>query len=118
MRIRRLRESELSRARATRLGRADVRAGGFRRSPRSRLQPDRVRRTLTRQLRSVSTSDVASTSAPQTTCTLLIQTSRRLSTVSAPSVTCTATSDEQQRRRPRELAPVAVVGPDVAPTSR
>ena len=30
------------------------------------------------------TSDVASTSAPQTTCALLIQTSRRLSTVIAP----------------------------------
>src|SRR5262249_8382494 len=42
-------------------------------------------------VRSVSTSEVVSTIAPQTTWKLLIHGSRRLSTVSAPSVTCTTT---------------------------
>ncbi len=47
---------------------------------------------IPRQLLSVNTSDVVSTSAPQTTCRLLIRMSRRLSTVNAPSVTCAVTS--------------------------
>ena len=47
---------------------------------------------FTRQVRNVRTSDVVSTSAPQTTCRLLIQTARWLRTVSAPSVTCTTPS--------------------------
>src|SRR5262249_46063921 len=49
-----------------------------------------------RHVRSVNTSDVVSTIAPQTTWKLLIHGSRRLRTVSAPSVTCAAT---RTRRR-------------------
>src|SRR6267143_5508917 len=45
-----------------------------------------------RQLRNVMTSDVVSTSAPQTTWTLLIQGLRAVMIVSAPSVTCTIVS--------------------------
>ena len=45
--------------------------------PGGGIRPPLHPANFTRQLRSVSTSDVASTSAPQTTCRLLIQTSRR-----------------------------------------
>src|SRR5262249_7610245 len=54
------------------------------RNPQSAMTP--------RHVRSASTRDVASTRAPQTTWMLLIQGSRRLRTVSAPSVICIATS--------------------------
>ena len=81
---------------------------------RVRLQPDASAANFTRQVRSVSTSEVVSTSAPQTTCRLLIQTARWLRTVSAPSVTCTATSDEEQRGGTRQLAAPPVVIPHVA----
>ena len=84
---------------------------GLRQSPRA-TRASAGRRTgasanLSRQLRSVNTSDVVSTSAPQTTWTLLSQMLRRLSTVNAPSVACTltsATSNAAGRTSSRSIA--------------
>ena len=59
---------------------------------------------LTRQLLSVRTSDVASTSAPQTTCTLLIQTARRLSTVKRAQRDLDGDERDQQRGRTDQFA--------------
>ena len=68
----------------------------------------------TRKLRSVSTSDVPSTSAPLTTCAVLITGSLPLQTTNAPSVTCIDEEQQQQERRADQLAAAAMVIEHVA----
>ena len=60
------------------------------------------------------TSDVPSTSAPFTTCAVLIAGFMPLQTTNAPSVTCTQTNATQQQRGPDEIAALRMVIEHVA----
>src|SRR5688500_17996280 len=100
-----LRENEQIRKPITRG--LDGKGGGFHAAAPAKFNRAELRPKRARCARSVSTSEVTSTSAPLATCAVLITGCLPLSTTSAPSVIWTATSSSRtaagrvSSRRPR-----------------